>query len=102
MVRGAEWLEDGGGEVGGWRCIVSDMHEEETSVGASAALVTAGLIPPYPERKRDVLTARDWGETWKEVGCRQGRDESGLAAVAICILWWNESPCDAPNSWMHE
>lgn len=46
MVRGAEWLEDGGGEVGGWRCIVSDMHEEETSVGASAALVTAGLIPP--------------------------------------------------------
>lgn len=57
---------------------------------------------PVLWKKQRCLDCKRLGDTWREVGCRQGRDESGLAAVAICILWWNESPCDAPNSRMHE
>lgn len=82
-----------------WVCVCHAWSADKC--WSYAGLVTSCLILYYWKKQR----CPDWkrlGDTLRGVGCRQGRDESGLAAVAICILWWNESPCDALNSWMHE
>lgn len=66
----AECLEDRerfGGKV---RLCLTCM-EYRDKCWCRAGLVTAGLIP-YPERKRDVLTARDWGKRGEKLDVDKG------------------------------